>query len=54
MAQFSDQFVCLKSRVRLFADDTAMYLTDSLHIEEQTLQNELLSLEQWENIWESR
>ena len=40
----------VKSRVRLFADDTAMYLALSLHIEGQVLQNDLLSLEKWEKM----
>ena len=35
----------VKSRVRLFADDTAMYLALSSHAEGQVLQNDLLSLE---------
>ena len=35
----------VKSRVRLFADDTAMYLALSSHTEGQVLQNDLLSLE---------
>ena len=42
----------VKSRVRLFADDTAMYLALSSHIEGQVLQNDLLSLEKWEKIWD--
>ena len=37
----------VKSRVRLFADDTAMYLALSSHIEGQVLQNDLPSLEKW-------
>ena len=39
-----------KSRVRLFADDTAMYLPLSSHIKGQILQNDLLSLEKWEKM----
>ena len=42
----------VKSRVRLFADDTAMYLALSAHIEGQILQNDLLSLEKWEKMWD--
>ena len=42
----------VKSRVRLFADDTAMYLALSSHIEGQVLQNDLLSLEKWEKMWD--
>ena len=34
----------VKSRVRLFADNTAMYLALSSHLECQVLQNDLLSL----------
>ena len=40
------------SRVRLFADNTAMYLALSSHIEGQVLQNDLLSLEKWEKMWD--
>ena len=40
----------VKSRVRLFADDTAMHLALSSHTEGQVLQNDLLSLEKWEKI----
>ena len=42
----------VKLRVRLFADDTAMYLALSSHIEGQVLQNDLLSLEKWEKMWD--
>ena len=42
----------VKSRVRLFADDTAMNLALSSHIEGQVLQNDLLSLEKWEKMWD--
>ena len=59
-AQFSVQFFFLvyindlpeqvKSRVRLFADDTAMYLALSSHTEGHVLQNDLLSLEKWEKM----
>ena len=42
----------VKSRVRLFADDTAMYLAFSSHIEDQALQNDLLSLEKLEKMWD--
>ena len=38
--------------MRLFADDTAMYLALSSHIEGQVLQNDLLSLEKWEKMWD--
>ena len=42
----------VKSRVRLFADDTAMYLALSSHTEGQVLQNDLLSIEKWEKMWD--
>ena len=42
----------VKSRVRLFADDIAMYLAYSSHIEGNVLQNNLLSLEKWELMWD--
>ena len=42
----------VKSKVRLFAEDTAMYLALSSHIEGQVLQNDLLSLEKWEKMWD--
>ena len=61
-AQFSVQYFFLyilmtcqsrsKSRVRLFADDTAMYLALSSHIEGQVFQKDLLSLEKWEKMWD--
>ena len=41
----------VKSAVRPFADDTAMYLALSSHTEGQVLQNDLLSLEKWETMW---
>ena len=42
----------VKSRVRLFADDTAIYLALSSHIEGKVLQNDLLSLEKWKKMWD--
>ena len=42
----------VRSRVRLFADNTAMYLALSSHTEGQVLQNDLLSLEKWEKMWD--
>ena len=41
-----------KSRVRLFADDTAMYLAVSSTTEGQVLQIDLACLEQWEKMWD--
>ena len=39
----------VKSRVRLFADDTAIYPAISFEGESFTLQNDLHTLEIWEN-----
>ena len=41
----------LKSRARLFADDTIVYLTITSESDSQTLQDDLLKLEQWESDW---
>ena len=41
-----------KSRVRLFADDTAIYLAISSEGESVTLQNDLHTLELWEKRWD--
>ena len=41
----------LKSRARLFADDTIVYLTINSQSDAQTLQDDLLKLEQWESDW---
>ena len=38
--------------VRLFADDTAMYLAISSTIEGQVLQTDLACLEHWEKMWD--
>ena len=40
------------SQVRLFADDTAVYLAVTSMSECQTLQNDLLKLEEWEKSWD--
>ena len=47
----SDQVV---SKVSPFADDSAMYFALRSHIGGQVLQNDLLSLEQWEKdvVWD--
>ena len=42
----------VKSRVRLFADDTAIYLAISSEDESITLQNDLFTLERWEQRWD--
>ncbi len=41
----------VKSKVRLFADDTIVYLTVKSTQDAQTLQNDLLNLENWESDW---
>ena len=43
----------VKSRVRLFADDTAIYLAISSEGESITLQNDLHILEKWEQRWDT-
>ena len=52
LAYINDLSEQVKSRVRLFADDTAMYLAISSTTEGQVLQTDLASLEQWEKIWD--
>ena len=42
----------VKSRVRLFADDAALYLAISSTTESEVLQTDLASLEQWEKMWD--
>ena len=42
----------VKSRVRLFADNTALYLAISSTTESEILQTDLPSLEQWEKMWD--
>ena len=42
----------VKLIVRLFAGDTAVYLALSSHTEDQVLENDLLSLEKWEKMWD--
>ena len=42
----------VKSRIRLFADDTAIYLAISSEGESVTLQNDLHILEIWEKRWD--
>ena len=42
----------VRSRVRLFADDTAMYLCISSLSEANILQEDLLKLEKWEEDWD--
>ena len=42
----------VKSRIKLFADDTAMYLAISSNTEGQFLQTDLTCLEQWDKMWD--
>ena len=42
----------VKSRVRLFADDTAMYLALSTQADTEILQKDLEQLEKWEKLWD--
>ena len=42
----------VKSRVRLFADDTAMYLALDKPGDSEILQKDLESLEKWEKLWD--
>ena len=41
-----------KSHVRLFADDTAMYLAITSLSESEILQQDLTNLEHWEKLWD--
>ena len=41
----------LKSKARLFADDTIVYLTINSQSGAQPVQDDLLQLEQWESDW---
>ena len=42
----------VRSRVRLFADDTAMYLALDKQDDSEILQKDLESLEKWEKLWD--
>ena len=42
----------VKSKVRLFADDTALYLTISTPSQSEILQNDLDNLERWSHKWD--
>ena len=42
----------INSQVRLFADDTTVYLTVTSKDDSQTLQQDLQKLEKWEKTWE--
>ena len=52
LAYINDLPEQVKSRERLFADDTAMYLAISSTTEGQVLQTDLACLEQWEKMWD--
>ena len=47
----SDMPDSIKSNIRLFADDTIMYLTITNHSDCQALQSDLTTLESWESEW---
>ena len=51
LAYINDLPDSIKSRARLFADDTIVYLTKSSQSDAQTLQDDLLKVEQWESDW---
>ena len=42
----------IQSQVRLFADDTAVYLTVTNMQDSQVLQSDLESLQHWERTWD--
>ena len=42
----------VKSHVRLFADDTAMYLAITSLPDSEILQQDLTNLEHWEKLWD--
>ena len=51
LAYINDIPDSVKSKVRLFADDTIMYLTVKSTTDASILQNDLHALEQWEQDW---
>ena len=51
LAYINDLPDSLKSRARLFADDTMVYLTITSESDAETLQDDLLKLEQWKPDW---
>ena len=52
LAYINDLPEQVKSRVRLFANDTAMYLAISSTTEGHVIQTDLACIEQWENMWD--
>ena len=52
LAYINDLLDQVKSRVRLFADDTAMYLALDKQGDSEILQKDLESLEKWEKLWD--
>ena len=51
LAYINDLPNSVKSKVRLFADDTIMYLTVKTSTDADILQNDLHALEKWEQDW---
>ena len=51
LAYVNDLPDSLKSRARLFADDTIVYLTINSPSDPDILQNDLHKLEKWEKDW---